>query len=297
MIFGGFVSVGGGIAIISGWNKASFVKEQVLKDMPLAAFFPIFLPLSPWIYLFLKIQSLLRPGHEYIKKQAKTAAVGESMLEAAPQYCLQLYVVLSMKTVSASQLLVMITSALSLSIATLDKFLSNVDKQLGPNAASGRCFIVLLLHAIFKVMSFSICCVVFDLWTLFVIMMGSLIIILCNGILSLRQNINSRPEEWKQFGECLILGWLTVTNMEDTKTAKTFRMVSAYVWFVVYSTTLLSKLIFANTQINATLIPIADDTSFLNCLLAFTVGVGLMSLVIDLLYSFCDWETIFHQRR
>ena len=129
--------------------------------------------------------------------------------------------------------------------------------------------------------------------------MGSLLTVICCGILSVFKDFNSKqPEEWKQFGECLILGWLTVTNLEKTKTAKIFRMVSIYVWFVVYSTTLLISLIFANTfNADATLIPLVDDPPFLNGLLASTIGVGLVALIIDLLYSLCGWETIFHQKR
>ena len=57
-------------------------------------FYPFLVLVSPFIFLFIKFQSALRPNNEFIKAQAKFAAVGESMLEAAPQYGVQLFIIL-----------------------------------------------------------------------------------------------------------------------------------------------------------------------------------------------------------
>merc|ERR1719471_2127875 len=109
--------------------------------------YPILVLLSPLILLMIKIQSVLRPNHEFIKKQAKQASLGESILESTPQYCLQLYIVLKTWEASWSQILSITTSALSLSLANLDKFLINniEDGELGPNIHTPKFTVVVII--------------------------------------------------------------------------------------------------------------------------------------------------------
>ena len=52
----------------------------------------------------------------------------------------------------------------------------------------------------------------------------------------------------QQYGEFTILSGLTVTNLENTRPAKIYRLVSAWYWVVMYSITLVTMAIIANVN-------------------------------------------------
>ena len=135
--------------------------KDVLKKWLIFLVYPILILVSPLILFYIKLKSACKPNNLKIKKQAKSASVGESILEAAPQYCLQLYVVLTTWEASWKQWFSITTSALSLSLANLDKFLTNIGKELGPNIDTARCFLIMFLNSMFKVMSVAIFCVLY----------------------------------------------------------------------------------------------------------------------------------------
>ena len=76
--------------VVQGYCEAQSIKQMIIISL-MFMIYPILVLLSPLIMLMIKIQSVLRPNHEFIKKQAKQASLGESILESTPQYCLQLF--------------------------------------------------------------------------------------------------------------------------------------------------------------------------------------------------------------
>ena len=91
--------------------------RNLLMILILKCFIPLF-----------RIQSVLRPDNLFIRNQAKRFTVAESILESTPQLCLQLYVILLTMDPRPSQIFSMTTSALSLSLANIDKFLINSEE-------------------------------------------------------------------------------------------------------------------------------------------------------------------------
>ena len=136
-------------------SRMAFIKRrfrQFKKLWPLLFIYPFLIPLAPFLLLFLKIQALLRPENEFIKQQEKLSSGGEAILEATPQFCLQLYVIMSTWSVSWSQIFSVITSSLTLSLANLDKFLINErNSELGPNMETLKYFPNMCLQSLFRV--------------------------------------------------------------------------------------------------------------------------------------------------
>jgi len=306
MVFiGGVVHAGSRKKIESGNNnqKTSYMKNQWLIFM----IYPILVLLSPLILLMIKIQSVLRANHEFIKKQAKQASLGESILESTPQYCLQLYIVLKTREASWSQIFSITTSALSLSLANLDKFLINniEDGELGPNITTLKYFFIMFFISMFKVMSVSLMWVMFRFGAMFIMFGYCGVLYVCLLISARCHNLREEEDLFQQGFECF-LSWLTVTNLENTRTAKIIRLVSTYSSIIFYSSILIIIAVIANVDpniLNGNDIPvwsemtIVDDIYNLYILIGVTIGAGVMSLILDWSYWLIGWKTVFHGKR
>ena len=55
--------------------------------------FPLLLPVSPLIFIFIKVNALFKPRNPMLKPQSAIGGRGESILEAAPQFALQCYII------------------------------------------------------------------------------------------------------------------------------------------------------------------------------------------------------------
>ena len=136
-------------------TRKAFLKRrftQFIKLWHLLLIYPLLIPLAPFLLLFLKIQTLLRPDNEFIKQQEKLSSGGEAILEATPQFCLQLYIILTSWNASWTQIFSIVTSSLTFSLANLDKFLINErNSELGPNIETLKYFPNMCLQSLFKV--------------------------------------------------------------------------------------------------------------------------------------------------
>ena len=86
--------------------------------------FPLLLPIIPLIFLIIKILSLIKPNNKFLKAQATLGSRGESILEAAPQFGLQCYIVLLSMSPTWSQWFSLITSAITLSPANIEHYVT-----------------------------------------------------------------------------------------------------------------------------------------------------------------------------
>ena len=147
-------------------------------------------------------------------------------------------------------------------------------------------------------------CVMFRVWTIGIILGYWVVLSVCLEITA-RRYIKEK-DVGQQFGECFFLSWLTMTNLETTRAARICRLVSAYYWFVVYSITLVTVTIIANIDpdivnlpdiVQWSEMPIVQNISVLNAMVAATIGAGLLSLYLDLIYAWIGWVNVFHLPR
>merc|ERR1711911_554332 len=74
------------------WDEiGSFLSLLFLPGL----FFPFLLPFSPLVFILIKIISIIKPNNHFLKAQSTLGGRGESILEAAPQFVLQCYIILS----------------------------------------------------------------------------------------------------------------------------------------------------------------------------------------------------------
>ena len=111
-----------------GENKQS-LRERItslLSSLILPGlFFPFLLPFSPFIFIFIKAIEIIKPNNRLIKAQSTLGGRGESILEAAPQFALQCYVILvTLKPPDWTKWLAISTSALCLSFKNIENYVT-----------------------------------------------------------------------------------------------------------------------------------------------------------------------------
>ena len=288
-------------------SKKDFYKRrfsQIKNVWHIFFIYPFLIPFAPFIFLVINLQALIRPDNDFIKEQAKLSCLGESILEAAPQFCLQLYVVLSTWNASWSQLSSITTSVLTLSLANLDKFLvQNRNIELGLNIDSAKYFPIMFLNSTFRIMTISLVAIIFQTNSIYVIAVGwsmEIIISLIFFKCAVSFDKMEKEKEWQsQYIESM-LSFYTMTNLDNTKSARFFRKLSTFYYVIFYSLTLGSMALiqfFAETlekdypelvdRING---KIPHQSIFLSA----TGGIGLLGLVIDWIYARVGWGAVFH---
>merc|ERR1711923_664052 len=85
-------------------------KDNLIRSI----LYPIFYITSPILFLFIKLQAILRPSSKLVQYQNQMCSRGEAMFECTPQLCLQLYILLSTLKPSWATTLSMATSELTL---------------------------------------------------------------------------------------------------------------------------------------------------------------------------------------
>ena len=97
---------------------------------------------------------------------------------------------------------------------------------------------------------------------------------------------------WQQFGESLVISWLTITNLESGKTAAICRLVSILYWTTAHTITFTVIIAICNTdpgivndgkQLVWSELPLVHDLFTLNILLISTICLGWGSLVLDVI--------------
>ena len=115
-------------------NKKS-LKERVTSSLSLyclpGLFFPLLLPFSPIIFIIIKIMGLVKPNNQFLKAQSTIGSRGESILEAAPQFGLQCYVVfLSLTPLGCIKWISITTSVLTLSLTNIEHYVTAREVKL-----------------------------------------------------------------------------------------------------------------------------------------------------------------------
>ena len=106
------------------------------------------------------------------------------------------------------------------------------------------------------------------------------------------QKLRLVRDTWQQIGECLLLSWLTITNLKSEKSSALCRMVSSIYWTIVHSILLTDIIKSYNTDNersiwNAYEIDSAEalvqHAFTLNILLITTLCLGWVSLLLDVI--------------
>ena len=288
-------------------SKNDFYKRrfsQIKNVWHIFFIYPILILLAPLIFLLINLQALLRPENDFIKEQAKLSCLGESILEAAPQFCLQLFVVLSTWNASWSQLFSITTSIFTLSLGNLDKFLmQNKNIELGLNIDTAKYFPIMFLNSTFRIMTIALITIILQTTSLYVIALAWSMEILTSIIFfkcAVSYEKMRKEKDWQSQAVESMLSFFTMTNLDNTKSARFFGKLSAYYYFVVYSLTLgLMALVqlYAETLeedypelVNLIFGKIPHQNIFLTA----TIGIGLMSLVLDFIYARIEWAAVYH---
>ena len=153
--------------------------------------------------------------------------------------------------------------------------------------------------SLFRVLALSILGVFFKVWALLIMAGYLLVLAVCLGIRACCCNFSFNR---RQFGECLLMSWLTITNLERGRTAALLRIVSTLYWTIAHTITLSVILRICHTDpgivniefdnptrntpvtfINWSELPLAQDLTTLNILLVSTLCLGWGSLVLDVI--------------
>ena len=249
--------------------------------------FPILVPLSPMIFIFIKLLGVLKPKSQLLKHQSTVGSRAEALLESGPQLAVQLYIVLFRMSSNWNQSFSIFTSALSISISNIEHFVTARSEEFGPMSILKN--ICLFLPAtFFKILSVSIIFLLFDLVSLAII--GSFCLLFAFGIILINCCTKWRRKEkdWRQQEyDCWYLSWLTLTNLGNTRAAALQRLFSSLYWIIVYTSTFTIFLCSNERMITYYLITRTDDDPLrvfhFKIILGLTICLGWLTLVLDVI--------------
>ena len=237
-------------------------KPKLSQQSPILKFllYPFLLIFSPLIFLYIKFLTIIKRENKMIESQKKIASIGEAILEASPQYCFQMYVVLHTLDPTWTQWLSIFTSLLGLNIPNIEKYhephgLVDLIKKCFKSKTASINFLlptlVMFLNTVGKVLSISIIIVFFKLfWGLFIIIGYCVALILLLSIISFLNSLHKEKDKGQQLFEAMFLGFLTQTNLSDTRTAKIVRMVVFYTSLILYCGIVMTIMYIFNVNPN-----------------------------------------------
>ena len=282
-------------------NLKSTLSQQTCGSFVLKfLLYPILFIFSPLIFVYIKFLTILKKDSKMVKSQKTFASMGEAILEAGPQCCLQMYVVLNTLDPSTSQWMSIFSSLLTLNIPNIEKYPEPSEfLDLLP---------VMILNTGGKILSISIIAVFFKYTTLTIIAVhcGAVFVLLLitYGLYGLYKE----QDKWQQLSEAVFLGFLTQTNLSETKAAKIFRMFVFYFSLIFYSGTVMTIMIICNTKPLNVVIPsyngghiiwkdlaLVQHVTILNTICGLTLSFFVLSWFMDIVCQrFADIGGVYH---
>lgn len=273
---------------------------------PLCSFdliiFPILMPLSPFIFILIKILALLQPSNELLNSQRNLGNSGELTLESAPQLTLQFYEVISDMKISWEQLYSITSSVSTLSLLTIEQYVTERSEEYG-NRAIMKYIPVFSTASLFKSLSVAIL-ILFYGWGVVVIMFILIMLYaVCTRFLAANrykvgfQHLKEEEREngARQYVELFFHSWLAFPSLKPSKVALVYAMVTTLYWTIAYSFMLFVILYNCNEDPsiidgqgglpNWPELPLVQDISTLNLILRSTICLGWMALVFDVIIA------------
>ena len=178
-------------------------------------FYPILFMFSPLIFLYIKFLAIIKRDSKIIDNQKKIFTTAEAILEASPQYWLQMYIILHTLDPSTFQWISISTSLLSLSYPHIENF-------YGPQFSFVKdvfkiSTLVIFLNTVGKILSLSILSVFFQ-GTAFYIIGCYWVVLFCLLLSTLPLCCLSKEEDkWKQLLEASTLGFIRKGSVSKSK--------------------------------------------------------------------------------
>ena len=182
-IFLGATMVGIGLnnrASVQQWLTIPEAEGELRRNWMFLFVVPFIIALSPLIMMLIITLAILRPNSKFIQNQKKVCKFGEATLEATPQLCLQLYIIMKSLTFSWIPIFSIATSALSLPISNVEKYLGTRDLDLKLNSEFFKSYIVLFFNSLSRILVNSICFVFFEILTAVILFVYMIFWIVCD---------------------------------------------------------------------------------------------------------------------
>ena len=274
--------------------------------------YPLLYLLSPIMFLYIKFLSIIKRENKMILYQKEMTSMAEAILEATPQYCLQLNIIIVTMAPTMPQWFTLITSFISLNIPTIQKYydqhiskywMEEESKQETVIAKTKRftknCLLPLLIiffNTCGKIFCISIITVLYDnLSYAPFLYFGSLSILLTIQIhlYGLRQERDCNQQRL----EAILLGVLSQSNMTNTRCAKMNRMFVFYFSLIFNLIIVLTTMGICNTnpEIYHSNNLFVQNIVMLNIVCSLAVGCLLLSWILDILcQNVSDYGGVFH---
>ena len=261
-------------------------------------FVVILLPISPLIYIIIKLLAVFKSKNKFIQAQSRLTSQGEAVLEATPQFVLLLYVVMTTLSPTTTQIFSLVTSSLTLSLPNIERYVIARHGEYGFKSILKH-ISVFFTFSLFKVLSIAVIFRFFQILSFGLLFIEIVLVAITMGIMNFCFNLESKG--FTLGLESIFLGWLTMTNLEHSKGAAFARLVSSFVTLIYKSLIVEAIILIRNydPSIPGEFIPFLDwnelkmvnDTYTMDIFLHGTVCLGAVSLVLDILTGCCKDET------
>ena len=274
-------------------------KYHFLLYIPLLAF-------SPIIFVIIKLLAIIKSNNKFIQSQSTYGSRGEAIFEAAPQLCLQLYIVLLSMSATQKQWLSIITSVATISLPNIENYVLAKGDEYGPKAIIKN-ICVFLPASLFKVLSVSLLAVFLRGWVILVIVATIILVLVALAIASVALMItgrrhkfhNEEDDDLRQLLECVLLSWLTLAGLWRGKRTVLLRLVSTLTVTITYSLILMIILVICNVDsdygyvcgagLSWSELELVKNPLHLNLRLGCTIGLGWISLLVDVLLAWAKF--------
>ena len=293
-LMGVYLIVQGNLQLASCKSTSTPIENVKLFLSIRSLFFLILLPVSPAIYIFIKLLAVLKPKNEFIQKQIKNVSRAEVILEASPQLILQVKTCLLKMYTTDTRLVSMVTSGLSLCLPIIEQYAYDRSEKFCPSYIIKNIFAFLPL-SMYKLFCVSILGLFFKMWCLLFLAVIWILMAICLRITAKCYNMEKEVDFDNQFFESCLFSWVTITNLGCSKVALVHRMYSSLYLVIFQSLIMTVILIICNKDPAMVVIDLAGtsgdiiwpdllllrDIDNLNLVLGVTITFGWLCFFLD----------------
>ena len=279
-------------------SKVEFCGSTTLNFVSKFLLFPFLFLLSPLIFLYIKFLSIIKRENKMIQCQKEMTSMAEALLEATPQYCLQLGIVIHQAVYPTwPQWFSLITSLIALNIPIIQKYFQhitcepfqwkNAKKTIIIKRVTRNC----LLHIL--VLLFNNCGKIICMTILFesnlhilTYYLGPLLVLLTIQIDLF--NLRQEKDFYQQRLEGILLGFVNQSNLTNSRSAKMNRMFVFYFSFIF-------NVIYVSTNVGIANAKDTTDNVILNICSSLGLGFLLISWILDIIcQNISDYGGVYH---
>ena len=308
------------ILIFQQWKNTKAMCSQMCSGSFLMKLllFPLLFIFSPLIFIYINFLTIIKRDSKMVENQKKIASFGEAILEASPQYCLQMYVILHQLDPSWSQWFSIITSAVTLNIPNIEKYYEPHDlKEVIKTKFKSKTIIknfllpvlVMILNTFGKILSISILTVFFQGIILLIIFSGFFVAFVLPSLFFWRWCQRMDKNKWQQVLEAGVLGFITQTNLSNSRPARIVRMIVFYFSLIVYCSIVMTINIICNLDPDNVVIDgsmygfngmwkdliLVQNITIFNTICGLAIGCFLLSWILDIICQIVSDEGgVFH---